>query len=125
NYVAVGPGRAFGSGFFGPRHQPLSVVDVARGVENLRSFVGTSQFDGRVGLLEEMEKAFYHEYRADAARAHHTTYQRAVTLMRSRQAKAFDLSLEPALAKAPYGSGRFGQGCLLARRLVEVGVPFV
>jgi hypothetical protein len=124
NYVAV-TGRAFGSGFLGPRHQPINVLDPNRGVENLRSFVGASQFDGRVGLLEEMEKGFYHEYRADAARAHHTTYQRAVTLMRSKQAKAFDLSLEPAMASAPYGRTRFGQGCLLARRLVEVGVPFV
>ncbi len=124
NYVAIG-GRSYGSGFLGPRHQPLSVVAPARGVENLRSFVGAGQFEGRVGLLEELEKSFYHDYRSDAARAHHTTYQRAVTLMKSRQAKAFDLSLEPAAAKAPYGTGRFAEGCLLARRLVETGVPFV
>jgi uncharacterized protein (DUF1501 family) len=124
NYVAIG-GRSYGSGFLGPRHQPLSVVAPTRGVENLRSFVGAGQFDGRVGLLEDLEKSFYHEYRADAARAHHTTYQRAVTLMKSKQAKAFDLSLEPASSKTPYGTGRFAEGCLLARRLVETGVPFV
>jgi hypothetical protein len=124
NYVTVGA-RTYGSGFLGPRHQPLSVLDPQRGVENLRSFVGTGQFDNRVGLLEQMERAFYHDYRSDAARAHHTTYQRAVAMMKSRQAKAFDLSLEPAASSARYGRGRFGQGCLLARRLIEVGVPFV
>jgi hypothetical protein len=125
NFVTVGPGRGFGSGFLGPRHQPLSVVAPARGVENLRSAVGATQFDDRVGLLEQMEKAFYHDCQADAAKAHHTTYQRAVTLMRSRHAKAFDLSLEPASSRAPYGTSPFAQGCLLARRLIEVGVPFV
>ena len=45
--------------------------------------------------------------------------------MHSKEAKAFDLSQEPAAAKAAYGDNKFGQGCLLARRLVEIGVPFV
>ncbi len=54
-----------------------------------------------------------------------TTYQRAVTLMQSKEAKAFDLSQEPASSRSTYGSGKFGEGCLLARRLVETGVPFV
>src|SRR5437588_2807952 len=44
NFVAVG-GRAFGSGFLGPRHQPLIVADPARGVENLRPRVNPTQFD--------------------------------------------------------------------------------
>jgi hypothetical protein len=124
NYVSVG-GRSYGSGFLGPRHQPLGVLDPARGVENLKSVVGGSQFEGRVGLLEEMEAAFHGDYQADSGNAHRTTYQRAVTLMKSKEGKAFDLSLEPESSKSAYGSSRFGQGCLLARRLVEVGVPFV
>src|SRR5258708_28030673 len=45
--------------------------------------------------------------------------------MRSKEAKAFDLSQEPAAARAAYGGSKFGDGCLLARRLVEVGIPFV
>jgi uncharacterized protein (DUF1501 family) len=48
-----------------------------------------------------------------------------VTLMKSKEAKAFDLSLEPEQSKAAYGSSKFGEGCLLARRLVETGIPFV
>ena len=45
--------------------------------------------------------------------------------MRSPQAKAFDLANEPSAAKAKYGSGKFADGVLMARRLVEIGVPFV
>jgi hypothetical protein len=124
NFIAVG-NRSYGAGFLGARHQPLIVNDPARGVENLKALVDDRHFSGRVGLLEEMEQAFYREYRAGASQDHRTTYRRAVELMRSKQARAFDLSQEPASAKAAYGEGRFGQGCLLARRLVEAGVPFV
>src|SRR3954454_15103336 len=45
--------------------------------------------------------------------------------MRSDKARAFDLSLEPSSSRKPYGESKFGQGCLLARRLVEGGVAFV
>ena len=45
--------------------------------------------------------------------------------MRSAAAKAFDLDEEPAALRDAYGRNLFGQGCLLARRLVERGVPFV
>jgi uncharacterized protein (DUF1501 family) len=124
NFVAVGQ-RTFGAGFLGPQHQPLVVADPARGVENLKPMVGESEFDDRVGLLEEMEKAFYKEYKVPAGTAHDTTYEKAVQLMKSKEAKAFDLSSEPAKVKEAYGDTRFGQGCLLARRLVETGVSFV
>jgi hypothetical protein len=124
NFVSVG-NRSYGPGFLGARHQPLIVTDPARGVENLRAAVDARQFDSRVGLLEEMEQGFYKAYRATAAGDHRTTYQRAVRLMQSSEAKAFDLSQEPAAARDAYGGGRFGDGCLLARRLVEIGIPFV
>ncbi|HEY7428922.1 MAG TPA: DUF1501 domain-containing protein [Gemmataceae bacterium] len=123
NYVAVG--RSYGAGFLGARHAPLVVNDAARGVENLKPMVNGGHFDDRLGLLQEMEQAFYRDYKADASADHRTTYQRAVTLMQSKEAKAFDLSQEPAASREAYGSSRFGNGCLLARRLVEAGVSFV
>jgi hypothetical protein len=124
NYVSVG-NRSYGSGFLGPRHQPLVVVRPERGVENLKPLADAEHFEGRVGLLEEMEQAFFREYKADAGHAHRTTYQRAVNLMKSKEAKAFDLALEPEASRAAYGKTVFGDGCLLARRLVEAGVSFV
>src|SRR5262245_34133005 len=78
NSVTVG-NRAYGAGVLGAAHQPLIVTDPARGVENLKPLVDAGQFDSRVGLLEEMEKAFYKDYQAAAGSAHRTTYQRAVT----------------------------------------------
>ena len=49
----------------------------------------------------------------------------AFTLLSSPAAKAFDLALEPEKNAAPYGNGKFGRGCLLARRLTEVGARFI
>ena len=122
NYVAIG-GRSYGSGFLGPKHQPMLITDPNRGVEDLKTAVSNSQFDNRVGLLEQMDKAFHREYGADAITDHKTTYERAVKLMQSKEAKAFDIAGDAN--KAKYGTGRFAEGVVMARRLVEVGVPFV
>jgi hypothetical protein len=129
NYVSVGNPNMpsfLGAGFLGPRYQPLAVPAPDRGVQNLRSFVAESRDNSRVNLLDELEQGFTHRHPdAHPAVAHRTTYQRAVTLMRDRGARAFDLSTEPQNVRTSYGGTRFGDGCLLARRLVEVGVQFV
>ncbi|MCS7166736.1 MAG: DUF1501 domain-containing protein [Gemmatales bacterium] len=124
NFVAISA-RVLGAGYLGPRHEPLVVLDPNRGVENLRASVADDRFNDRISLLEELEQGFYRTYRTPAAQAHHTMYARAVELMRSKEAKAFDLSQEPASVRQRYGGTRFGDGCLLARRLIEVGVKFV
>jgi hypothetical protein len=124
NFVSIG-NRSYGSGFLGPKHQPLIVGDPARGVQDLASAVKGSQFDNRINLLQELEAAFYHDYQADSINDHKTTYARAVSMMQSKEARAFDLSLEKTETRSAYGGGRFGDGCLMARRLVETGIPFV
>jgi uncharacterized protein (DUF1501 family) len=124
SFVSVGA-RSYGSGFLGTKYQPLVVNDATRGVENLKPLVTAGAFDGRVELLDDLEKAFHREYNAGAGESHRTTYQRAVTLMRSKEARAFDISQEPASTRKAYGTGRFADGCLLARRLIETGVNFV
>jgi hypothetical protein len=124
NFISVG-NKAYGAGFLGARHQPLVVTDPNRGVANLAPLGDMRQFGQRVGLLEDLDAGFVRAKNATIVNDHRTTYQRAVTLMRSREARAFDLALEPAAARAGYGGSPFGDGCLLARRLVEVGVPFV
>jgi hypothetical protein len=124
SFVTVG-NRSYGAGFLGAHYMPLNVADAARGVENLRPSADAKAFDNRLGLLEEMERAFYKDYQAVPAAAHQSTYHKAVQLMQSREARAFDLSSEPAAVREAYGRTRFGEGCLLARRLIEAGVSFV
>ena len=82
----------------------------------------------RLELWRGLENRFLEEHpHAAAAAAHRTVYERAIRFMTGseRALEAFDLSQEPDALRQAYGRGSFGQGCLLARRLVERGVAFV
>jgi uncharacterized protein (DUF1501 family) len=122
NFVAVG--NALGSGYLGPKYAPLIVRDLSKGLPDLKPAQG-ADISSRASLVEELDQAFMADYGANSTRAHLTGFKRAVGLMNSTRTKAFELSNEPAKYRQAYGSSKFGQGCLLARRLVEAGVPFV
>jgi Protein of unknown function (DUF1501) len=113
------------AGYRGPRHEPLVLNNPGQGLENLNAPVPADDFDDRTCVLDKLEEGFARTSQSGAAAAHATTYRRALELMRSDKAKAFDLAQEPAAARKPYGESKFGQSCLLARRLVEAGVSFV
>src|SRR5207248_537098 len=81
--------------------------------------------DARIDLLEQMERDFVARHPGLSPQSHQTAYERAVRLMRTAAATAFNFEDEPAALRDSYGRNPFGQGCLLARRLVERGVPFV
>lgn len=115
----------YGPGFLGPEYRPLVVQDPNRGVENLASTQEADQFRNRMELLEHVQSNFQDAYQAEAIRAQRSNLQRAIGLMQSNVAQAFDLRREPAASAEPYGTSRFGKQCLMARRLIEVGVPFV
>ncbi|MFN4257896.1 MAG: DUF1501 domain-containing protein [Gemmataceae bacterium] len=125
--VVIGPAvrEGTGSGILGPQYQPLDVRDPGRGVENIRPLVDDARFDRQLGLLRQLEQSFYKSHQAPASAAHATVLDSSVQLMRAKELRAFDLSAETAATRNAYTSTPFGQGCLLARRLVEVGVPFV
>jgi uncharacterized protein (DUF1501 family) len=132
NFVACGaPRMTVGStflddaGYLGPRHAPLVVANLQRGVENLKALTDAVDFQQRIAVLDDLEQAFLRSRPVEPAQAHRTAYQRAVALMRSDKTAAFDLTREPAAVHEAYGRSDFGQGCLLARRLVEVGIPFI
>jgi hypothetical protein len=144
-FVSVAPFRvlnqgAFGSGFLGPRYAPLIVgegglavqqqgptVDRALRVQDLSPPVDISREreDARLDLLKQVQSDFAAAHPDAPAGSHQSAYDGAVRLMRSPAAKAFDLDEEKAAVRDKYGRNLFGQGCLLARRLVEKGVPFV
>ncbi len=141
-FVSVAPFRflspsAFGAGFLGPQYAPLIVGENGvnfrqRGnqslkVPDLEPPEGLSQQRSttRTNLQDEWEQGFLAERPSAAALSHRAAYQRAVAMMRSTAAKAFDLDNESEKLRDMYGRNLFGQGCLLARRLVERGVPFV
>lgn len=112
------------SGFLGPKHAPLGLRNPDKGIANLHPTVPMPQFDQRYDLLSRLDKGFAEDRKAEPIAGHLATLQRAKRLMQSKESRAFDLSLESAKTRESYGE-KYGQGVLLARRLIEAGVPFV
>jgi hypothetical protein len=142
--IGRGPQEALTSGFLGPDYQPLGVTEPVRGLDHIGPAGSPDQFGRQIDLLRRLDGPFHDAYRSGAGDAHRSAIDRAVRLMNAEQKRAFDLSLEAAAVRDAYGrpgqpgaprargekatgagSGSFGQGCLMARRLVEAGVPFV
>ena len=126
-FVCIGGGsrHATRSGFLGPDFQPLDVTSPERGTDFIEPVANLTEFQQQYELLQRFDVSFQHAYRVESARAHASALDRAVRMMNSQQKKAFDLSLEPDGQRERYGRNSFGQGCLMARRLVESGVRFV
>lgn len=124
-YDKVNGGRLYRSvpAYLGPQHAPLAVHDPYKGLENLQHT--GDDLDARLELLARSEGRFAREYPTSAVGAKQAAFGRAIRLMQSPRAKAFNLDDEPANLRAAYGEHKFGQSCLLARRLVEAGVSFV
>lgn len=112
-------------GFRGPIHQPLALPDASQGLNNLNPAVAEAEFNTRIGILDELEKGFLKDRPTVTAQSRNSSLTRALRLIRSGQGKVFDIKQEPAKAREKYGESAFGNGCLLARRLVEANVPFV
>ena len=149
NFVNIAPFRgfnpaAFNAGFLGPKYAPLIVgennpynqfgrqnnnEDYAKllKVQDLAptADLPEDRFVSRIDLLRDMQRDFVAQRPGVAPKSHQTAYERAVKLMRTAAQKAFNLEDEPAKVRDAYGKNMFGQGCLLARRLIEEGVPFV
>jgi hypothetical protein len=130
-FVSIAPYRVSNSsarspGFLGPRFAPL-VVGENLGVQNLtpQAGIGGEHLQARLRLVEQMQHEFVADHPSAAATSHRTAYERAARLMRTTAARALDLDQESARLRDAYGRTKFGQSCLLARRLVERGVPFI
>jgi uncharacterized protein (DUF1501 family) len=109
--------------YLGAQHAPLAVHDPSQGLENLSP--SGDDLDARLELLARSERRFAERYVQPAVKTKQAAFDRAVQLMRSKRAKAFRLEEEPQKLRDAYGQHKFGQSCLLARRLIEAGVSFV
>ena len=145
-FVSVSPYRflspaAFSPGFLGPKFAPLIVGGAAfpgndggdenyleaLRVENLEVPAGVSQkqAQARLELLGSLEHDFLKDRPGTPGQSHTESYRQATRMVQSGASQAFALDGEPDALRDAYGRNLFGQGCLLARRLVERGVPFV
>ena len=138
SWVQIGPEMTRGNrtvlhgqsaGFLGRKHNPLKIdQDLTKDkvkVEAIASRISISRLRGRRQLLEEVDQQ-RRIIDQQAAGLKNDFYRRAMNLLTSPKTRqAFDLSRESAKTRARYPKSQVGRSCLLARRLVEAGVPFV
>ena len=122
-FVSVG-GASEGPGFLGMSWAPLNVSSNGR-IRNLDSSLGKERIGQRQIALKAIEDGFIGQRRGNLAEDHRKVLGKTYDLLGSEQMKAYEVDKEPQEVKEKYGVNGFGQGCLLARRLVEAGVPFV
>ena len=135
NFVSLSPMRMVDAGFLGPNYSPLTVSGQsndpsARANLSLEDLApprgrGETAMKNQFDILRFMQKDFAEKHTGDAVKAHEASYAKAMRMVETQARKAFELEQEKPELRDAYGRNRFGQGCLLARRLVERGVAFV
>ena len=117
------------AGFLGSEHGPFLIMNPQDAATAVRppAELGEKRFLSRRQLYERLlAKEPAYQYAGDFQRESLIrSLESADRLLTSPSAKAFNLSLEPRRVYDTYNTGRFGQGCLLARRLVEAGARYV
>jgi hypothetical protein len=126
--------RSGGPNFLGAKYAPFAVPDDPNSAGfrvrdvALPAGLADDRFGGRTDLRKQLDRLqrFNDPAAADPAAALDEHYQQAFDLISSKQAQAaFNLDREPDRVRDAYTRTPFGQRALLARRLVEAGVPFV
>jgi uncharacterized protein (DUF1501 family) len=119
-------------GFLGKAHDPFSLMaDPSQPNFKVPDLLPPAEIDaarlGRRRKLRDIVDSTVKDFEAsENAKLMDENFQAAFRLMTSKQARAaFDLSKEPSSVRERYGMNRFGQCCLLARRLIEGGVRFI
>ncbi|MFK7737296.1 MAG: DUF1501 domain-containing protein [Pirellulaceae bacterium] len=126
--VLVGSGTGHpASGFLPASIAPVPVPNPARGLQNTESpkYITDDQFHRRMSLAKQFDSKFKQAYDSQLIDAYDATYREAIKLMSSSELQVFDIQKEKPEIREFYGNNKIGQGCLLARRLVEKGVRFV
>ncbi|MCM8533420.1 MAG: DUF1501 domain-containing protein [Lentisphaeraceae bacterium] len=125
--VKIKSSGTLGAGYMPGKYGALPVNNPKEGVRySVRhKKVSPDMFDKRIDILQKINRDFQQTYRQKDVQSYTDTYNDAIKLMKSKDLDAFDISKEKKNILANYGDNRFGQGCVLARRLVERGVRFV
>ena len=119
--VVVGQSTS-NAGYLDPSMSPLPIADPGGGVPNTTPIVEGERFDRRMEMAQKLGNEFINKFKYTGPQSYVEYYNQANKLLKSDELSAFDISGENGEA---YGNGRLGQGCLLARRLIENGVRVV
>jgi hypothetical protein len=122
-----GGSDVLGAGYLEKKHGPLPLGNPNAGIQNvtMAKYVEDDVYNKRYDIAGKFNKNFVEDFPQKQVRAYTDLYDDAIRLMKSSDLDAFDLTKEDQTTRDLYGDNNFGQGVLLARRLVETGVRYV
>ena len=124
--VSIGRDDPTSAGILGVKYEAFRVPDPLKPPLNTELAVPTGRFVRRLNLMHSLEVGgFGNAGGIDRVKEHHEVYKQTASMVLSPHMRAFDVQAEDPKTRALYGETPFGQGCLLARRLVQAGVTFV
>ncbi|MEZ6058901.1 MAG: DUF1501 domain-containing protein [Planctomycetaceae bacterium] len=124
SFVSIGSSTQ-GSGFLGMEYEPFVVNRPGQPPQNVSLPTSVDRFQRRSGLLTRLENEFAEAGAKQLVENHQALFRTTSDLVLTPEISAFDTSEESQNLRDQYGDTNFGNGCLLARRLVERGVTFV
>lgn len=123
-FVRIGRGNGLrGGGFLGAAYDPFVVADPSRPPENAQPATDVARYRRRLELRGMLDAAA--ATTSGLAADQQALYDKAARMVLSPAMQAFEVAEEPEASRQAYGQSAFATGCVLARRLVETGVPFV
>lgn len=127
NYLIGAGNRHPGAGFLEPSLSPVPIASPSAGLQNtkLPKYLPEELFNRRLMLASQFDEAFQKKRKNNNVEAYNQLYGEARRLMGSEHLRVFDIKEEPQEIRDAYGNNQLGQGCLLARRLVQAGARFV
>ena len=123
--ACINAGAKHGNGFFPTAYSPIPILNPNTGLRNIRTRGGSEALSQRLALSEKLSSFFSARFPDPQVKSYREFYDNTLRLLRSKDLDSFDLNKESSAMREKYGMGKFGQGCLLARRLVETGVRYV
>lgn len=127
NFLVGDSNRHPGAGFLHASLSPVPIADPDGGLQNisLPKYLEEKIFNRRLSLASQFDKRFQGKHTNPEVEAYNHLYGEAKRLMGSDKLDVFNLALEKDEVRESYGRNKLGQGCLLARRLVEQGIRYV
>jgi Protein of unknown function (DUF1501) len=123
--VCINRGADHGNGFFSAAYSPLPIHSPDAGLQYAKHTVSTEVMDQRLKMLNQLDDKFRRRFDDGNLKAYTDFYEDTLKLLSSKDLLAFDIKKEAEPLREAYGKNAFGQGCLLARRLVENGIRFI
>jgi len=117
--------RDVNAGLLGAQYESFKVDQAGKIPDNVQPLIQEEALRRRLSLTDKLDAEFAAAGGAAAVREKKAIYDRTSRFVLSPDVKVFDLDEEPDKLRDAYGRTDFGQGCLLARRLVESGVSFI